>query len=905
MANAPRVFISYAHEGDLSQQVKLLAEFLLGKGIEVITDHPYENRAPKEGWTAWMQHSIERADFVLMVCTSRYKRIFEKREILEKGGKGATWEAALITQDIYDQYLLNTKFYPILPDGGDAENIPIIFRQWDNWHRFPSGYDRIYKLITEEVRIPTPTQPFTPYLFGEIQGPNDVRLQCANADKLDGKILGRNSEINAVVTFLESHQSGASVCGHVKGSGGIGKTEICKAALKQWLASSPQERAFWIDVSDEADTQQLLGKLAEAIDVRPENLSSVTDLNSLKPYLRDGLYYLDNLESLAEADGGMQLLKAFSKLPGKRILASSRVDLSHVLGEGITVDKLDTVDALQLFMRLWEGKDTPPVTELNPFLVHELGNHPLSITLMANLGNYYSWPTLLKKWQEQGTALAEVRTAVDRLDSLQISLALTAAQIQSEPGANDLWQFAALFPEGLSEGMLDLWEDISQQDNARRALVDHHILNRSEDGMFQLLPPMARYALAQQQNKGFSWPSARQYAYDYFLSLSRAGANTVTSEEGANSKVSTAAQMWSIVTLVKYDQRREPDLDRLELLHRQLLNIYKYNVLASQQLLNIVREMIVNGEVDQIAGDIEARLGNIYQARILYDKAIKYFEKYKDNLGLANSLKALGDLKQSSDDINLAPIYYKKAIKLYEIEQNQLGLANTYKALGELNYLLDIPGTLDLYADAIRLYRSEQDSLGLADTLRALGDLECELEKEKMSDARDHYNEAMIHYEKEQYRLGQGQVHLRLGELERALDNLPDARYRYDLAIDLFQKEEDQLGLANTFRSYGNSYLNENQWKDARDCYDKAKELYRLAQDPMGLAYTLAESIRCIKNMNYNDKQQLCPIAREALIAARQSGIESVVNYVTNALVEYFEGDNAAFEAFIKSLFEQ
>ncbi len=45
--NALRVFISYAHESDaLRQSVWKLAEFLRDKGLHVLTDHSYTNRAP-------------------------------------------------------------------------------------------------------------------------------------------------------------------------------------------------------------------------------------------------------------------------------------------------------------------------------------------------------------------------------------------------------------------------------------------------------------------------------------------------------------------------------------------------------------------------------------------------------------------------------------------------------------------------------------------------------------------------------------------------------------------------------------------------------------------------------------------------------------------------------------------
>ncbi|QLQ33679.1 MAG: ATP-binding protein [Candidatus Thiothrix singaporensis] len=46
----------------------------------------------------------------------------------------------------------------------------------------------------------------------------------------EGEVIGRASEVADVLHFLNSSASSAAVCGHVTGSGGIGKTEVGKAA---------------------------------------------------------------------------------------------------------------------------------------------------------------------------------------------------------------------------------------------------------------------------------------------------------------------------------------------------------------------------------------------------------------------------------------------------------------------------------------------------------------------------------------------------------------------------------------------------------------------------------------------------------------------------------------------------
>lgn len=161
-SKAPQVFISYAHESTAFRQtVKELAEYLRVQGIRVITDHPYENRAPQEGWRTWMLHQVEDADLVLVVCSPKYKVSFEKRDAELPEGFGRTWEAAVITHELYFSKLQNAKYIPILPDGGSFGDVPTHLSEFSNGLRFPSQNERIFRAITEEVQDPNAAIPLS------------------------------------------------------------------------------------------------------------------------------------------------------------------------------------------------------------------------------------------------------------------------------------------------------------------------------------------------------------------------------------------------------------------------------------------------------------------------------------------------------------------------------------------------------------------------------------------------------------------------------------------------------------------------------------------------------------------------------------------------------------------------
>ncbi|HMN96731.1 MAG TPA: toll/interleukin-1 receptor domain-containing protein [Phycisphaerales bacterium] len=111
---SPKVFISYAHEDEaFNASVGDLAEFLRGEGFSVITDHDHRDTVPPQGWTAWMQHEIEEADFILVVCTPTMKDVFERRRGLPV--RGVTIESAFLISLIRKRITDNHSCFPILP----------------------------------------------------------------------------------------------------------------------------------------------------------------------------------------------------------------------------------------------------------------------------------------------------------------------------------------------------------------------------------------------------------------------------------------------------------------------------------------------------------------------------------------------------------------------------------------------------------------------------------------------------------------------------------------------------------------------------------------------------------------------------------------------------------------------
>jgi hypothetical protein len=149
----PTVFISYSHDSEEHKNaVFQLAQQLRSDGINCTIDQ-FLNRGPKKGWPRWMREQVEESDFVLVVCTERYKRRFEGREDRGKG-QGANWEGILIEQVHYQADATNEKFLPVLLEEADPSAIPLSLRPFTHY-RLPTGYVKLLRgLFNKPAVVP-------------------------------------------------------------------------------------------------------------------------------------------------------------------------------------------------------------------------------------------------------------------------------------------------------------------------------------------------------------------------------------------------------------------------------------------------------------------------------------------------------------------------------------------------------------------------------------------------------------------------------------------------------------------------------------------------------------------------------------------------------------------------------
>ena len=153
---ATRVFISYSHDSCAHEdRVLALADRLREGGIDAVLDQ-YDT-APPDGWPMWMDREIQKADFVVLVCTDTYRRRVEGRDEPAKG-RGVLWEARLVYNHLYQTDTAVQRFVPVLMDDADPSCIPWPIRGLTHYLiDNADGYQAFYRHLTGQSRQERPT----------------------------------------------------------------------------------------------------------------------------------------------------------------------------------------------------------------------------------------------------------------------------------------------------------------------------------------------------------------------------------------------------------------------------------------------------------------------------------------------------------------------------------------------------------------------------------------------------------------------------------------------------------------------------------------------------------------------------------------------------------------------------
>jgi SEFIR domain-containing protein len=168
-ADAPKVFVSYAHESaEHEAQVLEFATFLRGVGVaadlDVWSDHQ------RQDWYSWAIREMTAANFVVVVASARYRAVGDGSGPAGEN-RGVQSEAALLREQVYaDRATWLAKVLPVLLPGHTTDEIPL-FLQPHSASNYPvpsfdvAGAGNLLRVIFGKPGHPAPavgTEPALP-----------------------------------------------------------------------------------------------------------------------------------------------------------------------------------------------------------------------------------------------------------------------------------------------------------------------------------------------------------------------------------------------------------------------------------------------------------------------------------------------------------------------------------------------------------------------------------------------------------------------------------------------------------------------------------------------------------------------------------------------------------------------
>ena len=395
---APKVFISYSHDSpEHEEQVLALSDRLREDGIDCRVDQ-YED-PPPIGWQRWMMDQIEECDFVLLVCTETYMRRFRGKEDPGKG-LGVNFEGDIITQELYDAALHNTRFIPVGFSVHNPEHVPLLLRNTAFYNlNNPEEYESLYRRLTNQPSTPArpvgrrrtlPPRERQSMVPLEPLDPQEAELPPFHLGEVHGApfLVGRESDVENLKSLL---QPGQVVC--LRGEGGIGKT-----ALAVEVAYQQRERfsggVLGLSLGTLPSLERVLQHLGhwllgEGWNAIPEEERRAQVIAALRK--RSMLLVLDNYETVTRdkrrgSQKGGVLGSFFRDCLGKRsqsvLLITSREPTDLPSEQPFFVSDLSQDATVDLFRKWATLKPSDSEENLNR-LMETLGGHPLAIEMIA------------------------------------------------------------------------------------------------------------------------------------------------------------------------------------------------------------------------------------------------------------------------------------------------------------------------------------------------------------------------------------------------------------------------------------------------------------------------------------------------------------------------------------------
>ncbi|KAK7053510.1 NB-ARC domain-containing protein [Favolaschia claudopus] len=308
---------------------------------------------------------------------------------------------------------------------------------------------------------------------------------------------GREAEFDLLVSTLLSDNPRAVILG----PGGIGKTTLAMALLHFPAILEKYNNQHFISCESSSTCSEMITTLGLHLQLEPSRQLQRMVIRHLQQ-CESSLIVLDNLETPWEGPESRgeveELLSSLADIPGVGLLVTMRgterpAKVKWSRPFLLPLEPLSSTASRQIFLDI---ADEPEIGEESALdqLLNLSDNHPLAITLLANVASFEGYATTLERWQIENFTLLSL--GHDKGSSLEksITLSIHSPQFKSFQPAQDLLSLLSLLPDGIKDKDLQASKvSIPNMGQCQSFLLRMSLAYRDPEGRLRALSPIREF----------------------------------------------------------------------------------------------------------------------------------------------------------------------------------------------------------------------------------------------------------------------------------------------------------------------------------------------------------------------------------------------------------------------------